>query len=266
VVNRARWSDRRGHDELNEREAVATTDHPSRGESAPATPQGPELLFDGTDEAFRRWKFVGAGKLERSDGELHCTAGEDCGLAYYAAHGFGDFCLRLQYRPASTDVVTTAVVHFLDPEEPVPDRDDPSVLYSYENRAYVAPHTGFEVQLGSPQPGADPGIFEGVLLGDAPGAQLHAETANVKSGDWNDLEVEVEGHRHVARLNGRQTARFNNPDPYRGKPASAAAHAGFIGLFMRKGEVWLRDIEVEDRTDREALASSANRAATVTSP
>jgi hypothetical protein len=49
-----------------------------------------------------------------------------------------------------------------------PNVTQPAVLYSYENRAYVAPHTGFEVQLGSPQPGAEPGIFEGVLLGDAP--------------------------------------------------------------------------------------------------
>ena len=224
-----------------------------------STSQQPQRLFDGTDESFRCWKLVGAGKLERSDGELHIIAGDDCGLAYYTGHGFDDFRLRLQYRPNSSEVATTAVVHFLDPEQPVPDRDDPSIQYSYENRAYVAPHTGFEVQLSSAQPGDDPGTFEGVLLGDAGGAQLHDERADVKPGDWNELEVEVAGSCHVARLNGKQTASFANPDSYRGKPASAAPHAGFIGLLIRKGEVWLRNIEVEVRAGRGTEAGASHQ-------
>jgi len=236
-----------------EPEVAATSKQPPQAER---TPEGPQRLFDGTDENFRCWKLVGAGELERSDGELHLTAGEDCGLAYYTARRFGDMRLRLQYRPASRDAVTSAVVHFLDPEEPVPDRDDVSVLYYYENPAYVAPDTGFEVQLSSPQPGDDLGTFTGVLIGDAAGAQLHAETAEVNADEWNDLEVEIEGARHVVRLNGKQTARFVNPDAYRGKPASATPHAGFIGVGMRKGEVWLRNVEVEELTSRGAGAST----------
>jgi len=113
------------------------------------------------------------------------------GLFYYTARRFDDFHLHLQYRPENPDLDMSLALRFLDPEQPVPDRDDPAQLYPYDNPAYVAPHTGFAVRLGVKRPGAESGTFEDLLLGNAPGAQSHAERAEVKVGDWNDLELDV---------------------------------------------------------------------------
>jgi lipid-binding SYLF domain-containing protein len=201
-------------------------------------------LFDGTDESLEAWKLVGSGDIDRTDAELTLAAGPELGLFYYTARRFDDFHLRLQYRPESSDTDMSLAVRFLDPQQPVPDRDDPSVLYPYDNPAYVAAHTGFAVHLGGKRPGAESGTFEDVLLGNAPGAQSHAERAEVKVGDWNDLELDVEGNHFSVRLNGKETAQFVNSDSYRGKPASADPHAGFISLLLRKGRMAVRQIEI----------------------
>jgi hypothetical protein len=273
LLQRARWGARRQpqapeleprpeQDDRAEAEAPKPTEseanqakhHEAQG-TTPVRHATTELLFDGTEEAFRRWRWVGPGSLQRANGELQLVAGGDCSLAYYPARRFDSFRLRFQYCPSSSDTAATVAVRFLDPEEPVPDRDDPSIRYPYQNQAYVAPHTGFEVHLSSPDPGHEPGTFEGILFGDAPGAQLHGEHAKVKTGAWNELELEVQGEHYVARLNGRETSRFTNPDPYRGKPASSDPHAGFLGFFVRKGQLRLRNIEVEElRPERQARA------------
>jgi len=127
----------------------------------------------------------------------------------------------------------------------VPDRDDPSVSYPYDNPAYVAAHTGFEVQLCPVRPACQPGTLEGVLMGDAPGLQRRPERAEVKIGDWNDLEIEAKGSGYSVRLNGKQTAEFSNADSFRGQPASAGESAGYVGVVMRKGAASFRQLEVE---------------------
>lgn len=191
------------------------------------------------------WNVVGEGRLDQAGKELRLEAGSRLGLAYYTGRRFDDFRLRLRYRPESEQTDMTVAVRFLDPRQPVPDRDDANIRYSYDEPAYVAAHTGFEVQLGAVGAGREPGTFEGIVLGDAPGAQLHAGRAEVKLDDWNQLEIEVRGDAYAVRINGHETARFENPDAYRGKPASADPDAGHVGLLMRKGRMTVRDIEVE---------------------
>ncbi len=66
-------------------------------------------------------------------------------------------------------------------------------------------------------------------------------------GGWNELRLEAQGDQFDAWLNGRWTASFTNPDRYRGKPASADRHAGFVGVLMSKGCGSIRRIEIEER-------------------
>jgi lipid-binding SYLF domain-containing protein len=237
-----------GEGEHQEGEATA----PAEAQTRPDQPPG--RLFDGTEESMHSWKLVGSGDARVENGELILAAGSEPGLFYYVHSDgcrFDDFRLRLQYRPESNDVDMSVAARFLDPEQPVPDRDDPAVSYPYDNQAFVAAHTGFEVHLGAKRPGAESGTFDGILLGQTPGAQSHAERAEVKIGDWNDLELDVEENRFTVRLNGKETAQFTNPDSYRGKPASTHPHAGFIGLLMRNGRMDVRNVELEEHAPEE---------------
>jgi hypothetical protein len=224
-----------------------TDDRGPQPESTAVSPTQPpaSALFDGSEESFKDWRHVGAGTFERRGDELYLSAGSDSGLVYFAAHRFGDLRLRFQYRLDSADAAMTLAARFLDPRQPVPDREDPAVRYPYENQAYVAADTGFEVELGVQRRGVDPGTFHGVLLGDAPGAQLHVNDAPVRLDDWNDFELDVVGDVYAVRINGQETARFTNLDDYRSKPAIADSNAGFIGFLMRRGQIALRRVMLE---------------------
>jgi lipid-binding SYLF domain-containing protein len=240
--------------------AEASGARPEESQAPPAKEHAPGRLFDGTDESAHQWKLVGAGELHVTDGALILAAASEPGLLYYVhpdACRFDDFRLRLQYRPEPGDFDMSVAARFLDPEQPVPDRDDPSLTYPYDNQAFVAAHTGFEVHLGPRRPGAEAGTFEGILLGQAPGAQQRGDRAEVKVGDWNELELDVEENRFTVRLNGKETAQFTNSDSYRGKPASADPRAGFVGLLMRKGRMAVRDVELEERPPREQERAEA---------
>lgn len=213
---------------------------PSEGAQPKALP-----LFDGSEKSAEQWTLVGSGSLRFEKGELRLDAGPDRGLAYFKDRRFDDFKLRLQFKLDSASAQVMAAVRFLDPEQPVPDREDPKVSYPYDNPAYVAAHTGFEILMGGKRPASEPGVIEGVLMGGAPGTQRHAERADVKTDDWNDLEIEVRGNRYSARLNGRGTSEFENGDSYRGKPAGALPSAGYLGFEIRSGRLMLRRVEAE---------------------
>ena len=101
---------------------------------------------------------------------------------------------------------------------------------------------------------AVPGTFEGILFGEGDGAQLHEESAEIRTDDWNELEVEIEGNCYAVTLNGKSTSRFVNVDSYRGKSTEDDSDSGFVGLLHRKGRIHLKDVEF---VPREARAEEA---------
>jgi hypothetical protein len=211
-------------------------------------------IFDGAEKSLEGWRLVGSGSIEYHDGQLHLDAGPERGLVYYSAKRFDDFRLNTRFKLNPPDAQVFLALRFLDPQQPVPDRENPEISYPYDNPAYVASHTGFEVQLGGRRPAIEPGTFEGVLLGEAPGAQVNPERAEVNPDDWNDLAIEVQGNCYEVRLNGKTTCRFENIDAYRGKPAAAAASAGYLGLEMRSGGAFFDRIEAEEIGAEESQA------------
>ena len=107
-----------------------------------------KVLFDGTEKTFQDWKFVGGGAFFRSGRALVTQPGSDVGLLYFP-QALGNYTLALDFmlpnpRGFMNDNSGVFVV-FQDPMLPVPDRNDPSKSYVYDNKAYVAVDTGYEV-------------------------------------------------------------------------------------------------------------------------
>jgi hypothetical protein len=112
---------------------------------------GFKYLFDGTVEQFKKWKSVGDGYFTLLNRTIITQPFSDIGLLYYQAEQFENFLLRLDFllsRPSGANNDNSGIfVRFRDPLQPVPDPNNPAISHSYNNQAYVAVDTGFEVQL-----------------------------------------------------------------------------------------------------------------------
>src|SRR5207249_3421380 len=109
-------------------------------------------------------------------------------------------------------------VRFRDPRLPAPDLNDPRVA---ANPAWVAVHTGFEIQIDDlAQPDqADrhrTGAVYGVDIGSEAGKQQYRRGSALQPGEWNDLQIDVIGDTYSVTLNGFQTTSFINKDTSRG--------------------------------------------------
>lgn len=215
----------------------------------PALENGFTWLFDGTPASFANWAQAGPGSFELVGGELVLTAhpGSDLGLLYYTAQRFGDFLLRLQVRIDGRGDNSGVFVRSHDPTQPPATLNDPRVA---ADPAFVAVDTGFEVQIDDAA-GPDnldkhrTGAIYGIDVGQAAGQQDYRRGSALQPGEWNDLEIEVQGDTYTARLNGYQTTTFTNKDPNRGLPPQAGPNSGFIGLQEHTGLVSFRAIRIK---------------------
>jgi hypothetical protein len=211
----------------------------------PETPPKPKeagfrYLFDGTENTARAWQFVGQGGFVLVDEALEARPGPGLGLLYYAAEQFGDFTLRLQFRIHRPEDNSGVFVRFRDPRRPAPTPEDPTRLVPYDNNAWVASHTGFEVQIDDralPN-GADSsrtGAIYDIPLGNGKGGtQRYQNPGTLTPGDWNDLEITVAGREYRVVLNGTQTAVFERGDgpaqSWRGRSPAEDPVSGYVGL------------------------------------
>lgn len=231
---------------------------------------GFEALFDGTEATFNRWQVAGQGNFSLRNGVILAEPGGDLGLFYNAARTFGDFTLRLEFMLSRGDDNSGVFVRFRDPRLPVPDRNTPGISYPYQNQAYVAVDTGFEVQIdelarGNPD-GLDQhrtGAIYGIPIGLNPGQQDYRRGPALQPGVWNSYEIEARGNIFTVRLNGQQTARFENTDAFRGKSPAVDPSSGFIGIQSHTGRVAFRRIEVRAVQPAVVLEKKAAKAAAV---
>jgi 3-keto-disaccharide hydrolase/GMC oxidoreductase len=229
---------------------------------APVVSAGFSSLFDGTEASARRWLQAGGGAFALVDGALIAQPNGPIGLLYYAAEQFDDFVLRLKFllpHPAGLGNDNSGVfVRFRDPRLNVPDRQDPAKSWAYDNRAFVAVDTGFEIQIdeearGDTRFGEADGhfynrtgaIYKVVEPGTQPGQQHYTNSESLAANTWHELEIEVIGQRYRVVLNGEQATSFENSDGYRGKPHSADRASGFIGVQTHTGNVAFRDIRIK---------------------
>jgi choline dehydrogenase-like flavoprotein len=231
--------------------------------TAPLQPAeaGFRSLFDGTDALARAWRMAGRGAFDLVDGALVARPGGDLGLLYYP-EAFGDCTLRLQFRLDRHDDNSGIFVRFRDPGLPVPRRHDPTITDLYENQAYVAVDTGFEIQIDElargnptttpPEPDGLDKKRTGALydIPTTPGGieQLYQRGPALEPGQWNDCEIVVEqgaaGDVYTVLLNGQVTTTYVNTDTYRGRSKAVDPLSGFIGLQAHTGSVAFRNIRI----------------------
>jgi hypothetical protein len=215
------------------------------------------VLFDGSARSAQAWQTVGSAETGLRNRELHIKGGPERGLVYYKARQFDDCRLRVEYKVDSGDSPAGVALRFLNPDRPVADPENPEMHYQYDNKAYVAAHTGFEIYLGEGG-GREAGTIAGIRIGDGGGVQFHGESVQVRTDDWNELEVEVRGDEYLVRLNGAETCRFTNTDEWRGKPASEGG--GYVGILTGKARGAERG-KATDETRAEPAATPHRRGA-----
>jgi hypothetical protein len=229
---------------------------------APTTPwleQNFTALFDGSERSFNNWRLAGRGAFALIDEAIIAQPGDGLGLLFYAVKTFGDFTLRLQCllpRPTGPGNDNSGVfVRFRDPRLPVPDPANPGVSNPYNNQAWVAVHTGFEVQIdeeGRPS-GLDKhrtGAIYDVPTGQGGEPQLQDYTAHaaLAANTWHTYEIKVKGDKYRVRLNNQPATKFDKPNTaeyqHRGLSPTADPVSGFIGLQAHTGRVAFRRIRI----------------------
>lgn len=215
----------------------------------PQLEAGYQWLFDGTAASFANWQQAGPGNFEYDAGEqvLVARPGPEIGLLFYAAQAFSDFTLRLQFRVDARSDNSGVFVRFRDPRQPPPaGLNDPRIA---GNSAWLAVDTGFEVQVDdAAQPDqADKhrtGAIYDIDIGGAASQQQYARGSSLQPGEWNDLQIRVQGDTYEALLNGFTTTTFINTDGTRGRSAIQDPLSGFIGLQTHTGAVSFRAVRV----------------------
>lgn len=215
-----------------------------------------EYIFDGTDSTFSKWLQAGGGTFALIDGAMVAQpGGGEIGLCFFS-RPFNDFNLRLEFKLSAPDNNSGVFVRFRNPRLPVPDRYDPSILFPYNNQAWVGVDTGFEVQIDeTARPdGADKhrtgAIYNIPTEPNAVGGQKYNRPAPLRVGAWNEYEIEVIDQTYKVRLNGTLVTTFNNTDTYRGKPNSLDPDSGFIGFQCESGRVAFRNVRISTKPPR----------------
>jgi choline dehydrogenase-like flavoprotein len=232
-------------------------------EPPPATPEpGFTYLFDGSNAQFANWQIVGGGSFSRFGRTMIAQQdGRGIGLLFYKPQRFENFILRLDFllpHPRGVNNDNSGVfVRFRDPRlpDPAPDPNDPA-----NNAAFVAVHTGFEIQIdeearGDTRFGEPDGDFfarTGAIYkiksrGTSQGQQDYKNNQNLAAERWHSYEIEVNNQDYIVRLNGQEATRFRRSatDTVRGNPPSVDPNSGFIGLQTHTGNVAFANVRIK---------------------
>jgi choline dehydrogenase-like flavoprotein len=192
---------------------------------------GFRALFDG----FRvdNWRMAGKGHFMLVDGTLESVPGDDLGLYWCTTATPPDFVLKLEWLRWRHDDSSGVFVRFPNPTGK-----------GYGNPAYVAADLGFEVQideLGAPD-GAD--VRKTCAIYSEPTQTLTPRPAR-PAGEWNELDIRVQGQTYTVFLNGEQVTEFRNPHADRGLPSTPEIPS-YIGLQSDPGKrVAFRNIRIK---------------------
>jgi choline dehydrogenase-like flavoprotein len=209
----------------------------------PAPDPGFTMLFDGT--SLNGWRMStirnqpghdDPGRFIIVDGALEAVTGTDLGLLWHTMPTSANFILKLEWRTWRADDNSGVFLRFPDPSSK-----------NYNNTAFVAVDSGFEVQIDQ--------------LGQPDGAGIH-KTGAVYAfqgptsfparplGDWNAYEIKVSGQHYTVTLNGTLVTDFtfvpgsDAAHPDRGL-ATTIAVPRYIGLQTHTGRVAFRKIQIK---------------------
>jgi len=175
-------------------------------------------LFNGTD--LTGWKPIGQEQWTIEDGAIY---GEGLTKAYgYLAteKTYKDFHLFLRFKCEADG--------------------NSGVFYHSSFKDNSVDILGIQVEI-------DRGVgrHTGGLYGDGKGWIVWPAPENetvIRSFDWNDLLIRVEGNRIRTRLNGVEMIDFTYPSPvYTDGVIALQLHSGGLGR-MRFKDIWIRDL------------------------
>jgi choline dehydrogenase-like flavoprotein len=228
----------------------------------PATPEpGFTYLFDGSDAQFANWQMAGGGSFARFGRMMIAQQNnQGIGLLFYKLQPFENFILRLDFllpHPRGKNNDNSGVfVRFRDPRLPDP---APDPVDNPNNAAFVAVHTGFEIQIDEEARGdtrfnepdgsffARTGaIYKVKSRGTGPGQQDYQNNASLAARQWHHYEIEVNDQDYIVRLNGQQATRFRRDasDTVHGRPPSIDPNSGFIGVQTHTGNVAFANVRI----------------------
>lgn len=187
-------------------------------------------LFNGKD--LSGWEQIGPGEFVIEDSILKTVGG--MGMLLFSGEKFSDVVIRVVYTVKDNDANSGVFIRI--PEKP--------------KTPWKAVNTGYEVQIdnGTRHVGGD---FHctGVLYSLTKAMSYPQK----KPGEWNTMEITLDGSRTAVHLNGKKVTEYNEGDPVppgkrwfepnRGpRPVS-----GYIGLqnHDRKSTVYFKEVAVK---------------------
>ena len=157
-------------------------------------------LFNGKD--LDGWAHVGKGRVYVDRGLLKTEGG--MGLLWYTKEKFGNCTLRVVYKTTTLDDNSGIFIRI--PEPPA----DP----------WQAVHTGYEIQILENFPASYKRSEHQLAHGDkwhTTGAIYSLSptraTPQHPAGQWNTMEIELQGPRTIVRLNDVLVNDFTDGDP-----------------------------------------------------
>jgi hypothetical protein len=182
-------------------------------------------LFNGRD--LDGWKQVGPGRFVVEEGVMKTEGG--MGLLYYTKEKLGHCTIRVVFRQAAERSNSGVIIRL---PEPPPD-------------PWYGVHNGYEVQIAGT---GDAWHSTGSIY------SLSAvnKTNQKPPGEWNVMEIEIDGQRTIVHLNGEKVNEYDGRqasperkqwyEPVRGPRPDA----GYIGLQNHgaRDTVYFREISV----------------------
>ena len=186
-------------------------------------------LYNGTD--LSGWEQVGPGSFVVEDSLLKTVGG--MGMIYYPAEKFSNAEIRVVYKVKDNDCNSGVFIRI--PEKPADE--------------WVAINKGYEVQIdnGTRHVGGDYHCT-GVLY-SLTKALSHPQK---KPGEWNTMDIKLDGKRTVVMINGKKVTDFMEGNPVPEKIRSfepergPRPESGYIGLQCHDSlsTVWYKEVAV----------------------
>ena len=170
-------------------------------------------LFNGKD--LSGWEQVGPGEFVVEDGLLKTVGG--MGMILYPAEKFTNVIIRVVYKVSDNDCNSGVFIRL--PEKP--------------SDEWAAVNTGYEAQIdnGTRHVGGDYHCT-GVLY-SLTKAKAHPQKS---PGEWNTMEITLDGLRTIVHVNGEMVTDFTEGDPVPEKTRDfepergPRPESGYIGL------------------------------------
>jgi len=187
-------------------------------------------LYNGKD--LSGWEQVGPGKFVVEDGFLKTVGG--MGMILWPSEKFSNVLIRVVYKVKDNDCNSGVFIRI--PEKP--------------SDEWVAVNKGYEVQIdnGTRHVGG-PFHCTGVLY------SLTKAMANPQKnpGEWNTMEITLDGPRTIVMVNGEKVTDFKEGDPVPEKTRDfepergPRPESGYIGLQNHDSlsVVWFKEVAVK---------------------